>query len=98
MPRILKEQRAIQSKGGSVRHSFVAHLSGLVGVAMKRRAQRKKAKAEQVVMEETTRFVTEPTLEVRRAGTLAQALTEPAVVVVKPQTRAIRQQKTRRAA
>jgi len=67
---------------------------------MKRRAQRKRsqAKTEKVAMEETTRFVTEPTVEVRRAGTLAQALTEPAVMVVKPQTRVIREQKTRRAA
>jgi hypothetical protein len=67
---------------------------------MKRRAQRKKsqAKTDKVVMEETTRFVTEPTVEVRRAGTLAQALTEPAVMVVKPQTRIIREHKTRGAA
>jgi hypothetical protein len=67
---------------------------------MKRRAQNKKSqgKIEQVVMEETTRFVTEPPVEVRRAGTLAQALTEPVVAVVKPRTRVMREQKTRRVA
>jgi hypothetical protein len=67
---------------------------------MKHRAQRKKSKGktQQVVTEEKTQFVTEPTVEVRRAGTLAQALTEPAVAVVKPQTRVIRKQKMHRAA
>jgi hypothetical protein len=67
---------------------------------MKRRAQHKKSKGkpEQVVMEETTRFVRQPTVEVRKAGTLAQALTEPFVAVVKPRTRTIRETKTRRAA
>ena len=55
---------------------------------------------DEVVVQETTRLVTEPEVEVRRAGTLAQALTEPAVAVVKPRTRVAKVQKkvTRRAA
>jgi hypothetical protein len=48
----------------------------------------------------TTRVRTVPKIEVRRPGTLAQALTEPAVAVVKPQTRVVerRVRQTRRAA
>ena len=52
-----------------------------------------------VVVEETTRITTEPKVEVRKAGTLAQALTEPAAVVVKPETKArVVRRKVRRAA
>jgi hypothetical protein len=36
-----------------------------------------------------TDFVTEPKVEVRRAATLSQALTEPAQVVVKPETKVV---------
>jgi hypothetical protein len=36
-----------------------------------------------------TDFVTEPKVEIRRPATLAQALTEPATVVMKPETHAI---------
>jgi hypothetical protein len=62
-----------------------------------KRAKRPKAK-KQVVVEETTKFVTEPTIEVRKPATLAQALTEPAVAVVKPATKVIRERTTRRRA
>jgi hypothetical protein len=37
-----------------------------------------------------TDVVTRPKVEVRRAATLAQALTEPAEVVVKPETKVVR--------
>jgi hypothetical protein len=40
----------------------------------------------EVVTEKTVR-TTEPEVEIRRPATLAQALTEPAVLVVKPKTR-----------
>lgn len=36
-----------------------------------------------------TAVVTRPKVEIRRAGTLAQALTEPAVAVVKPERKAV---------
>ena len=35
-----------------------------------------------------TEITTEPKVEIRKAATLAQALTEPAVAVVKPETKA----------
>jgi hypothetical protein len=37
-----------------------------------------------------TDFVTEPKVEIRRPATLAQALTEPANIVMKPETHAIK--------
>jgi hypothetical protein len=48
----------------------------------------------------TTQMRTRPKVEVRRAATLAQALTEPAVRVVKPQTEIVTRKVThkRRAA
>lgn len=39
------------------------------------------------VVTEQTKVTTEPEIEIRKAGTLAQALTEPATVVVKPNTK-----------
>ena len=63
---------------------------------MKRRD--KKARR-QIVVEEETEVVTKPKVEIRRAGTLAQALTEPAVEVVKPETKVTRvQRRVRKAA
>jgi hypothetical protein len=51
------------------------------------------------VVTEKTYITTEPEIEIRRPATLAQALTEPAVAVVKPKTRVQRvRAKTRRAA
>jgi hypothetical protein len=37
-----------------------------------------------------TDIVTQPKIEVRRPATLAQALTEPAELVVKPETKVVR--------
>jgi hypothetical protein len=49
-----------------------------------------------------TDVVTEPKVEVRRPATLSQALTEPAEIVVKPETKVVRRvvgkKRTRRAA
>jgi hypothetical protein len=42
----------------------------------------------EVEIRETTRITTEPKLEIRKPATLSQALTEPAVAVVKPETKA----------
>ena len=39
------------------------------------------------VVTEQTEVTTEPELEIRKPGTLAQALTEPATAVVKPNTK-----------
>lgn len=39
------------------------------------------------VVTEKTYITTEPELEIRKPGTLAQALTEPAVAVVKPKSK-----------
>jgi hypothetical protein len=44
----------------------------------------------------TTQVRTRPKVEVRRAATLAQALTEPAVAVVKPQTEIVTRKVTRK--
>jgi hypothetical protein len=44
----------------------------------------KHTRRRQIVTTETTRIKTEPVVEIRRPATLAQALTEPAVAVVKP--------------
>ncbi len=54
-----------------------------------KRRQRNSSKRETVVRETTT-IATRPTLEIRRAGTLAQALTEPAAAVVKPEKKVTR--------
>ena len=52
------------------------------------------------VVTEKTYITTEPEVEIRKPATLAQALTEPAVAVVKPKTRVRKeiQTKTRRRA
>jgi hypothetical protein len=52
------------------------------------------------VVTEKTYITTEPEIEVRKPATLAQALTEPAVAVVKPKTKVRKeiQAKTRRLA
>lgn len=61
---------------------------------MKKRRTTKKARRKQpsgrreVEIQETTRITTEPKLEIRKPATLSQALTEPAVAVIKPETRA----------
>lgn len=49
---------------------------------------------------EKTYITTEPEIEIRKPATLAQALTEPAVAVVKPKTKVRKeiQEKTRRRA
>jgi len=47
---------------------------------------KKPARNRQVVTTETIRTKTEPTVEIRKPATLAQALTEPVVAVVKPKT------------
>ena len=49
------------------------------------------------VITEKTYVTTEPVLEIRKPATLAQALTEPAVAVVKPQSRVRKQVIVRRA-
>lgn len=53
-----------------------------------RQSKRKRPAKRDLVVTETRRITTEPKVEIRKAGTLAQALTEPAVAVIKPQTRA----------
>jgi hypothetical protein len=53
-----------------------------------RQSKRKSAPRRDLVVTEIRRITTEPKVEIRKAGTLAQALTEPEVVVIKPQTRA----------
>jgi hypothetical protein len=52
------------------------------------------------VVTEKTYVTTEPGVEVRKPGTLAQALTEPATAVVKPRTRVRKEvvSRTRRSA
>lgn len=48
------------------------------------------------VVTEKTYITTEPEVEIRKPATLSQALTEPAVAVVKPKTR-IQKKITRKA-
>jgi len=52
------------------------------------------------VVTEKTYVTTEPEVEIRKPGTLAQALTEPAIAVVKPKSRVRKEvvSKTRRSA
>ena len=52
------------------------------------------------VVTEKTYVTTEPEVEIRKPGTLAQALTEPAITVVKPKSRVRKEvvSKTRRPA
>jgi hypothetical protein len=45
-----------------------------------------------------TEITTEPKVEIRKPSTLAQALTEPAVAVVKPETTVTKSRKTRKVA
>ena len=60
---------------------------------------KKNTRKKRVIVEETAELVTEPKVEIRRPATLAQALTEPAVRVVKPRTRIVRvERKVKRAA
>ena len=47
------------------------------------------------VVTEKTYITTEPEVEIRKPGTLAQALTEPAVAVVKPKSRVRKEVTTR---
>jgi hypothetical protein len=67
------------------------------GSKRSREASRKKRNSAIDEVVTTTRVRTAPQVEIRRARTLAQALTEPAVAVVKPQTqvveRRVRQQR-----
>jgi hypothetical protein len=51
-------------------------------------SKRKRTGKRELLVTETRRITTEPKVEVRKAATLAQALTEPAVAVVKPETKA----------
>jgi len=51
-----------------------------------------------IVTTETTEITTEPRVEVRKPATLAQALTEPAVAVIKPETKVTKTRRTRRVA
>jgi hypothetical protein len=53
-----------------------------------RQSKRKNTQKRDLVVTETRRITTEPKIEIRKAGTLAQALTEPEVVVIRPETRA----------
>ena len=52
------------------------------------------------VVTEKTYVTTEPEVEIRQPGTLAQALTEPAIAVVKPKSRVRKEvvSRTRRSA
>ncbi len=56
------------------------------------------AKPTTEVVTEQKVITTEPEIEIRRPATLAQALTEPAVAVVKPKTRVKSTVQTRRVA
>ena len=51
-----------------------------------------------IVTTETTEITTKPRIEIRKPATLAQALTEPAVAVVKPETEVSKTRKMRRVA
>ncbi len=63
---------------------------------MARKGRQKSKAQEEIVVEEQSRFITKPKVEIRKAGTLAQALTEPAVAVVKPETKVVRVRTMRR--
>jgi len=72
------------------------------GYKSKKRGQKAKRKRsvtspgrKEVVLNETARITTEPVAEIRRPATLAQALTEPAVALVKPQRKVTRVVRTR---
>ena len=53
-----------------------------------RESSRKRSGKKKIIVTETRQIPTEPTVEIRKPATLAQALTEPEVEVVKPETRA----------
>ena len=61
---------------------------------------RKRSGKQELIVTETRKITTEPTVEIRKPATLAQALTEPEVAVVKPETKArvVRRSVRRRAA
>ena len=54
----------------------------------KKELLRKRRGKRELIVTETRRITTEPNVEIRKAATLAQALTEPEVAVIKPETRA----------
>ena len=60
----------------------------------------KQAHESSLAVTEKTYVTTEPEIEIRKPGTLAQALTEPAITVVKPKSRVRKEvvSKTRRPA
>lgn len=65
----------------------------------KKTSSRRRAAASVEEVTTRTEFRTVPKVEVRRAATLSQALTEPAVAVVKPETEAVQREiKVRRRA
>jgi hypothetical protein len=66
-----------------------------------RNRHQKKARAaakRRIVATETTEITTEPKVEIRKPATLAQALTEPPLAVVKPETTVSKTRKTRNVA
>jgi hypothetical protein len=50
-------------------------------------SKRKRTGKRELIVTETRRITTEPKVEIRKPATLAQALTEPGVAVVKPETK-----------
>lgn len=65
-----------------------------------RKAATKRTPRQELIVTETRRITTEPTVEIRKPATLAQALTEPETAVVKPETksRVVKRTVRRRAA
>jgi hypothetical protein len=63
----------------------------------RKRHQKPRAKS-RIITTERTEITTRPTVEIRRPATLAQALTEPAIAVVKPETEVSKTRKIRRVA
>jgi hypothetical protein len=51
-------------------------------------SKRKRTGKTDLIVTETRRITTEPQVEIRKPATLAQALTEQEVAVVKPETKA----------
>lgn len=67
------------------------------GQPQSKRHQKPRAAAKsRIVTTETTKITTQPRVEIRRPATLAQALTERAVAVVKPETKVSKTQKMER--
>lgn len=65
-----------------------------------RKAAAKRTARQELIVTETRKITTEPTIEIRKPATLAQALTEPETAIVKPETkeRVIKRTVRRRAA